>query len=493
MQRLDSMASHLLFALISVIAMGAPWLFGAWETWWFWPFVVCIFAAGACFAVRLMLSVPLGTHRLGLSTIVYRLILGWVPLLVYALVRALQAEVVMDAERSFLLYLTPTLLAAMAAIGLPDSRQRALIALIMANFAGLGLYGIANDYLAGNSHVLWMEGFSQYQEGYSRATGSYFCPDHFSGLMEIALAFALALLLVRASSPRLRLAGGGLSGIALWGIVLSRSRGGGIVAGVVIIAALFLCTLSWPPKARRRARIIGMAILALGATGILLFGGHYVQRFKEYPWTAFEQSDRYQMSAAALRGWQSAPWCGIGPGMHRTLWPHFAPSPDGDRATGRWPKYPNNQYHSYEAHDDWAQFLEEYGLTGLALLLTALGTTAWMFFLRWRRWAWVHSITRPICPAYEWVLPGILLAALAMTIHSIGDFNLQIPATTWLLGILTGLAAAIARHTPPGRRLSNTTHPLPLPGGEQDLCSCNKNPKAQRCSPPRRGRGWVLP
>ena len=60
-------------------------------------------------------------------------------------------------------------------------------------------------------------------------------------------------------------------------------------------------------------------------------------------------------------------------------------------------------------------------------------------------------------PAYEWMLPGLLLAVLALAVHSIGDFNLQIPATTWLLGILAGLAVAIARHTPPFRSRRETS------------------------------------
>jgi hypothetical protein len=54
----------------------------------------------------------------------------------------------------------------------------------------------------------------------------------------------------------------------------------------------------------------------------------------------------------------------------------------------------------------------------------------------------------------------MLLVSLAMAIHSLGDFNLQLPGTTWLMGILTGLAVAIARLTPPFRvKQSNTKGP----------------------------------
>ena len=457
MQRIDAIMGEILFGLLALIAIGSTWLFGAWENWWFWPFVTLIFVATACFAIRLILSAQLGTARLNFSNIVYTLILAWFPFLIYALIRAIQSDVPMDAERSFLLQLTPFLLALMAAVGLSVTRQTMLITLLTANLALLGIYGIANHILAGNAHVLWLDGISQYQEGYHRATGTYFCPDHFSGLMEIALAMGLALALIKSTRLYAKLAGTALAGLAVWGILLSRSRGGGIVAGIIFIAALWLCTLSWDKCARWLGRGGGLVFLTAGIIAFTTFGGHYIKRFKEYPWNQLQHSDRYQMSAAALRAWHSAPWFGVGPGMHQNLWPHFAPSPDGNRELGIWPTHMNNNFHSFEAHDDWAQLLEEYGGLGLILFLAAVGTAVRLIFRRWKRWA--YNLSQDVSDSSSipaWMLPGILLVALAFAIHSFGDFNLQIPGTTWLLGILTGLAIAIARHAPPYRKNSLT-------------------------------------
>jgi O-antigen ligase len=199
-------------------------------------------------------------------------------------------------------------------------------------------------------------------------------------------------------------------------------------------------------------------LLTAGIITFTAFGGHYVKRFKEYPWSQLQHSDRYQMSAAALRAWRTAPWFGVGPGMHQNLWPHFAASPDGDREKGIWPSAPNNTYHSFEAHDDWAQLLEEYGVAGVLLFLAAIGTAVSIVYRRWKRWA--HNLNLDDSATAQstlaWMLPGLLLAALAMAVHSIGDFNLQIPGTTWLLGLLTGLTIASARHTPPYRKRSYT-------------------------------------
>lgn len=447
MQRLDGILGNLMTGLITLVALAAPWLFGAWETWWFWPFVGSLFAAAACFCGRLMLCARIGSGHVEFSRPVKAALWAYLPFLLYALIRALQAEVHLNAERSFLLHLTPVLLALMIAMGMSGDWRRRLLILLLINLALLGTYGILNHFLAGNSHVLWRPAFPQYQQGYHRATGSYFCPDHFAGLMEVALGLALALLMIRTATGRERLAAAGLGVIAALGIFLSRSRGGGLVTLLVIVTALWLLTQSWPRKARWAFRGIGILVVVGGVAMLVWAGGHYVQRFKQYPWRQLEQSDRYQMSAAALRAWRTAPWLGVGPGMHPNLWPHFAPSADGDRLKGIWPRFPNNTYHSFEAHNDWAQFLEEYGLLGLAGLGVALAGVAVPLWWRWRRRAWCISEAgraeeerRP----GDWLLPGVLLAGLAMALHSFGDFNLQIPATPWLLGILAGLALAEA-------------------------------------------------
>ena len=446
MNKVDYIASNLLFGFLSIVIILSPWMFGSWETWWFWPFMACLFGAGICFAIRLMLSAFLGTRRLNLSRSTYQVIVLWAPFLIYALIRAMQAEVRMDAERSLLLHSSALLLGIMICMGISDTARTLLLKLMLTNFIMLSVYGIANYYIAGNSHVLWILGFPQYQEGYSRATGSYFCPDHYSGLMEIGLAASLALIVANKSPALWRLAGAGVTAGCLWAIFLSRSRGGGIVSAILICLALWLGTSSWTPASRRRIRGLGTIILALGITALIITGGHYVDRFKNYPWNRLKSSDRYLMSAAALRGWQSAPWFGIGPGMHQNLWPHFAPSSDGDRQTGRWPTLTNNHFHSYEAHDDWAQLLEEYGLVGMTLFLLAVGNAAYCLYKKWRRWSSIRpESTCPTANNHEWLLLGVLLSGLAMTIHSIGDFNMQIPATTWQLGALAGLAFATVR------------------------------------------------
>lgn len=437
MRTLDAFISHVLFVLTAAVLMAAPWLFGAWEAWYFWPFVGVIFLTTGGLGLRLCFSARVGVARLSVSPWFSRLILCWLPFLVYGVIRAIQAPVRMDAERSVLLHLTAFLMVLVIVIGMEEPHRRWLWRMLPVNFLLLGLYGMGNHFLANNAMVLWVPGFPHYQEGHFRATGSYFCPDHFAGLMELGLCIAVAVIAARDASWWRRAAMLVVAVVSVAGIVLSKSRGGGLATVLILGLALWWGVMEWSPRQRLIIRVAGLVIGLLALAGVAVAGTGYVTRFKQYPWAQLEQSDRYQMSSAALRGWKSAPLLGIGPGMHQNLWPHFAPSADGDRGKGIWPRFLNNGFHSYEAHNDWVQLLEEYGAVGVVLFLLAVGMTGLALLRGWRL-----AAGSAIGPEVA-VLPAALLSGAGMALHSVGDFNLQIPATTWLLAAIVGLALAM--------------------------------------------------
>ena len=161
--------------------------------------------------------------------------------------------------------------------------------------------------------------------------------------------------------------------------------------------------------------------------------------------TRLAQSDRALMIGGALRAWRDGHrlW-GIGPGMHQHLWPHYAATPDGDPAARRRPRFSNQTFHSYEVHSDWVQLLEEYGLAGLLLFA---GFAAAL--LRTLAAGWRAAARAPAARGGEGggaegqpAVLAALLAGTALAFHSLGDFNLQMPATVWVLSAL--LAAGVA-------------------------------------------------
>ncbi len=424
----DRIMGYSMTAIVALVLLVAPWLFGAWEAWYFWPFAGLIFLVTAGLGLRLLLSARVGVKRLSLTPELGGLVLCWVPFLAYALIRGLQAPVRMDAERSVLLHGTAFLLTLAVVAGIDERSRRWLAALLPWNLFLLGAYGIGNHFLYHNAKVLWVPGFTQYQQGYFRATGTYFCPDHFAGLMELGLCLAVSVMAYRGTAGWRRAGMLALAWVSVTGIILSKSRGGGIVLLVILVLALTWGLVTWSGRRRWIIRIAFAALAVCGMVLILAAGTRYMHRFMQYPWRQFEQSDRYQMTAAALRGWKMAPVFGVGPGMHQNIWPHIAATGDGDRARGIWPRNLNNSFHSYEAHNDWVQLLEEYGVAGFLLFLLAAGMT------------WRHI--RRLAVSGEPAAVAALLALGAMAVHSLGDFNLQIPATTWLLALMVAFGIA---------------------------------------------------
>ena len=454
------------FVFTAAALLGGPWLFGAWEVWWLWPFVFCLFVGTLCLSIRFLLHafrpIPdMESRDTRPPTRGMVVLLSFAPFLVYAFVRAIQADVRMDAERSFLLFLTPIMIGIQIVFGFDRKQRDLLYGLIILNLFLLGIYGIANHLVTGSRYVLWAPGFPQYYEE-NRACGSYFCPDHFSGIMEIGFALGIGLLLARDVSWKWKPVAVLLSLVALAGIVLSRSRGGGLTIIVTLAAALIWGFSQWSTRKRRWYRIAALAAGLIALVIVCNSSSGYMTRFKShFEWDRVKQKDvrsmgadiietlrvssRGRMFAGAVRAWKTRPVFGIGAGMHRNLWPHFAPSSDGHRELGQWPSLPNNDFHSYEVHSDWLQLLEEYGVVGAVLFLApvfvlwgALGAGL-RERIRERRQTKVRENNRSGAVAF---LLGGLLSGIALAFHSLGDFNLQMPATVWMLGAVLALPLA---------------------------------------------------
>jgi O-antigen ligase len=458
------------FFFLCLPVLVGPWLFGAWEMWWFWPFTLSVFLSSLLFGLDLLLNKPPAVAPEPVDTECSptaftkgaAVALFYAVFLLYAGVRALQADVWMEAERSFLLHLTPFLIGLQVLYGFETGQRRRFLWLIVANLALLGLYGIVNHALTGSRFVLWEEGYRKYFE-HGRASGSYFCPDHFAGAMELALALGLGLALTRREDGLRRGGGAALCLIALTGVILSKSRGGGLTVVVVLVAALIWGFMRWPARKRWWWRISAATSAAIVLVVFWNAGTGYAKRFSSYFTIegtqektirqigdlAFEKAratSRGRMIGGALRAWRDAPVFGIGPGMHQHLWPHYAASSDVDRESGIWPSLPNYNFHSYEVHSDWVQLLEEYGVVGLLLFLLPAAT---LFIILVRS------------TQYSAALLGGILAFLAMAFHSLGDFNLQMPATTWMFGAILALAASDVTQRLRRRRHSKSSHYSP--------------------------------
>lgn len=369
----------------------------------------------------------------------------------------------MEAQRSYLLHATSVLLALAVIFGFSRLQIRLLLAVVGVSMFLQIIAGPVWLYLLNDEYVFLRPNAFGY---HGRAKSSFFCPDHYAGLMELTLCLALGVCLslkegwIRRILLLLAAAG------ATFGVLISKSRGGGLTLAAITFAVIVVGFFAWSPKKRWMLRGITVA----GCIAILLLGllaaPKYVARFKEWhAWNPerrdadlslsedmykrFLLTSRGQMISSALRAWRSAPIFGIGPGMHQNVWFQFATSDDGDRTDpSKKPTYNYTASHSYEVHSDWVQLLEEYGMVGLVLMLLAFGVI--IAFL-WRR---LIRLSPPASPnsVLERAAPlTALLSLAALGFHSLGDFNLQMPSNAWTMAILVsaGLATALTeRHHP---------------------------------------------
>lgn len=446
MRRIDNILSWTAFALATGVVLLGPWLYGSWEMWWFWPMTTLLFLSTACFALRLVITAGESSiMEINRRKQAGFLVLSFIPFLLYALIRWIMSDVYMDAERSFLLHFLPFLLGIQIIGGFSETQRKALYMLILIDLLCLGAYGLSNHFITHNTYVLFFKGYSQYFVD-NRATGTYFCPDHFSGIMELAFCLGSAILITRKVEWQPKLFAGVLVLIALAGVILSKSRGGGMAIIVVCLSALI-----WGLSQRRKMirwyyRFFSIAFITLSILLFFATDTPYTLRFKSYfispemRGKPLEEKShaiavklrltaRGHMYTGAIRAWKTAPWLGIGPGMHQNLWPHFDNSQDGDRETGKWPTYQYTAQVSYEVHSDWIQLLEEYGIIGVLLFCFPAYVT---FSLLLKSRKCEHAVGL-----------GAVLAFVCMTFHSFGDFNLQMPATTWMLASIIAIPLSI--------------------------------------------------
>lgn len=444
---------------VALAVLVGPWFFGAWEMWWFWPFACCIGLAMLAGGARMSIAglrgdpVPAAPDAVRLAALT-------LPFLLYAGLRCLADGVVwMDAERMVLLHVSGVIVAGLTVFTLGREQRTLLFLGLFACLALMGLYGVSNHILLGSRHVLWVPRYDQYA---GRATGPYFCPDHFAGAMELLACMSAGLLLDRSRrGAAVRVVAGVAGLLAVWCVLLSQSRGAGLTLVAMVGCILVWGFAQWPRPVRWYWRMITVSIVLLVAIAGLMAHPEYITRFQTYGGlhTAGQHEERTlvedvvyklkrdsrgRMFGGAWRAWKSEPWLGIGPGMHQHLWPRFAATEDGDREQGVWPTLTNHDFHSFEVHNDWLQLLEEFGIIGTLLFLLPLAAVVRGLRGRIHReqvsWQQVDG-TDAGDGCFARVLCG-WLALAAMGFHSLGDFNLQMPGTVWMLALLLGLGMA---------------------------------------------------
>jgi O-antigen ligase len=261
-----------------------------------------------------------------------------------------------------------------------------------------------------------------------RASGTYICPNHLAGFLEMIFPLALAYLFMGKVSHIVRVLIGYGVLMMLAGIGVTISRGGWIVTGIALLVFFALLIR------KRSYRIPALIFLVFLVVGMIFAysNAHNVreqfqQRFSSTQWNNI----RLSIWKSAVEMWKDEPWLGVGPG-------HF---------DYRFRQYrsKNVQMRPERVHNDYLNTLADWGVVGFALV-----ASAWllMYLGALKTWKFVRhnpdGLTSRKTNKAAWVLGGCI-GILAILLHSFLDFNFQIPANAILAVAIMALVSSHLR------------------------------------------------
>lgn len=263
-----------------------------------------------------------------------------------------------------------------------------------------------------------------------RGSGTYICPNHLAGFLELILPLGLAYTLIGRLGHKTRILAGYGTLMILLGLAASISRGGWIAAGLSIL--LFLGLLSRQPSHRLPAIFAVVLLLGIGA---------YVASRSEAVTRRFEKMlkpgqleyalQRVHLWKPAVEIWKDHPWIGAGPAHFDHVFRQYRP--------------PDYQVRPVRAHNDYLNTLADWGVVGTVLVASAFGV---LFFGVSRTWKFVQRSTdlgSKTSNRFALVL-GASCGLSALLFHSVVDFNFHIPANALAAVLLMALLSAHQRY-----------------------------------------------
>jgi len=247
-----------------------------------------------------------------------------------------------------------------------------------------------------------------------RIYGPYVNHNHYAGLMELLLPFALVMFLSPGIRPRHKLVAALAATLMASTIFICGSRGG-MLAVAVQIAVLTAVILSRRTTAKM-AITVGLFLVLAFASLAWLGGGELMQRMRSIPTdmqSELSGGTRLSIDRDCLRMFLQKPLTGWGFGTFADVYPQFRSF------------YTNLAID--EAHNDYLQLLVETGAVGVLVMIWFLLSVCRSGFRKLQRWP--SNSEADVTLAAVVAISGIL-------VHSFLDFNLHIPANAALFFVL---------------------------------------------------------
>ncbi len=257
--------------------------------------------------------------------------------------------------------------------------------------------------------------------------GTYVNRNHYAGLMEMLIPISAAYVLSRPKRDP-------LNGI-LWfavlipvvSLLLTGSRGG--IASFLLETAILAWILIWRnplPGRRIRAAAMGLALVGVAALFFWLVPGNVRSKIETANKYSESKVGRVAIWKDSIGIFRDHWLAGAGMGSFPTVYPVYQ-TEASDLVTEH-------------AHNDYVEALTETGTLGGVLILAAL-----VLFIR----ITFSNLAVRLKREPGWIQLGGGIACCGLLIHSLFDFNLQIPANAAWFAFCGGLASLSGRRIAP--------------------------------------------
>ncbi len=405
------LTSTTLFVGACAVLLFGPLAFGAVEPWSIFALETCAVLLLAVWAYRQWLNRELTVFNHPL----YR------PMAAFFAVVLLQWVAGTTAYRHvtyshLLLYAAYGMLAFVVTQTLRRSSQFELMAQVFTVYGAVVAAFAVLQGLAPNGKLYWI--FTLQQGGY--IYGPYVNHNHYAGLMEMLTPFPLVLAVTHFTSGNRKIAVAGVAALMAGTIFLSGSRGGMVafVAQIVVLGVLMVRRRegSW-----KQPLMLGVFVAVVIVFLVWIGGNELTRRLMSIHSETREEISggvRLSIDRDCLRMFIKRPFLGWGLGAFPTVYPEF-----------------RSFYTTFfvnQAHNDYLQLLVETGVVGFSIAI-------WFLVVVFRRAAsklnnWTETASGALTVA-------ALLGCVGILVHSLLDFNLQIPANAALFYVLCAIAA----------------------------------------------------
>jgi O-antigen ligase len=423
------MGNALLYGTFALLMFG-PLAFGAVEAWSIFALETGALLLTLLWLAKQWIDGQITIHRNPL----FLPMAAFAALVLFQIVFRLSAYT-HDTVSGALLYCAYGMLCFLASQTLVRSSQARKIAVALAAFGFLVAMLALLQGIAPNGKLYWLR---QPRLG-GWIYGPYVNHNHYAGLMELLVPIPLVISLTSLADDKERIAAG-IAAAAMTGtIFLSGSRGGmlAVLTEFVVLAVILV-------RQKKGVRLaVAAATFAIVLLSLLtwLGGKELTARV-----TSISSETRGEITGGmranidrdSLRMFRARPALGWGLGTFPVVYPEFRTF------------YTN--FFVNEAHNDYLQLLVETGTVGFGLMI-------WFVIVLYRSALqktknWTSEVSGAAGLA-------CMLGATGILVHSVVDFNLQIPANAALFYVLCTIAAA-----PPFLQRARKRKPVTTPADD---------------------------